>query len=608
MATAPFVYREAAPGQQAVQYAQLQEQGESDRRRTIAQAYHDMSTQATEMARNNAQMAAARSQMNQRSAELEKDRALQREGYQSAENIQAGRTKATEDAWDRRAKAQTDAEAAEVKRQARAFFQAGFSDAAMMNDPKVPQAVKDKISLGRNVRPSPDGKTWVNAHPDPDLPEKGMQTMDDLKAAEAARNAGIRASVQPGASGDKTGGWGKRTRDIEGWKNGTSPVTPRTSMGRDGWTSKPPTDPAPAPSVPRAPFNPNSEQESPPQFPSTYDGWLDYNPGSERGAASPRPPFSNTGRLRMGDDNLESPVDNDPRAHSFGSEQESPLRSYDFNSQTNGYREFFPPDYSWPPVGNNVRAHRTGPATGRFVPVAPRTSMGRDGWQSGEQTMEWRPGIGAGDIPVNLPAIPGSYPGPPENYRAKMGEIPLDERFDEPTSGFTGFDSFNSFGSRITENSNDALLRRFAQAKKSNPNIRLIKRGGGIDQLSGQQIPEQYFIQPTPEPDPSTGPEPVRPMIDPQDGIRQNQMMPRAADLVPMRPPSTSGFNPPRAGEFYYPRADGTWRTGTNYPPIAADDPYIATDAPPRMRETLPPVHPDSRLQYEILKGSFRPY
>ena len=289
MATAPFVYREAAPGQQAVQYAQLQEQGESDRRRTIAQAYHDMSTQATEMARNNAQMAAARSQMNQRSAELEKDRALQREGYQSAENIQAGRTKATEDAWDRRAKAQTDAEAAEVKRQARAFFQAGFSDAAMMNDPKVPQAVKDKISLGRNVRPSPDGKTWVNAHPDPDLPEKGMQTMDDLKAAEAARNAGIRASVQPGASGDKTGGWGKRTSDIEGWKNGTSPVTPRTSMGRDGWTSKPPTDPAPAPSVPRAPFNPNSEQESPPQFPSTYDGWLDYNPGSERGAASPRP-------------------------------------------------------------------------------------------------------------------------------------------------------------------------------------------------------------------------------------------------------------------------------------------------------------------------------
>jgi hypothetical protein len=78
----------------------------------------------------------------------------------------------------------------------------------------------------------------------------------------------------------------------------------------------------------------------------------------------------------------------------------------------------------------------------------------------------------------------------------------LDERFDEPTSGFTGFDRLNSFGSRITENSSDAIIRRFVQAKKSNPNIKLIKRGGGIDQLSGRQIPEQYFIQPQPELDP----------------------------------------------------------------------------------------------------------
>jgi hypothetical protein len=298
----------------------------------------------------------------------------------------------------------------------------------------------------------------------------------------------------------------------------------------------------------------------------------------------------------MGDDNLESPVDNDPRAHSFGS-------GYDFNSQTNGYREFFPPDYSWPPVGNDVRAHSTGPATGRFVPVAPRTSWGRDGWQSGQQTMEWRPGIGAGQAPVNLPDAPR---GPAESL------VPLDERFDEPTSGFTGFDRLNSFGSRITENSSDAIIRRFVQAKKSNPNIKLIKRGGGRDELSGQQIPEQYFIQPQPEPDPYISTDaPVRPMIDPQDGIRQNRMMQRAADLVPMRPPSSlppSGFNPPRGGEFYYPRADGTWRTGTNYPPIAADDPYISTDAPPRMRETLPPVHPDSRLQYEMLNGASRQY
>jgi hypothetical protein len=134
MAT-PFVYREAAPGQQAVQYAQLQEQGEADRRRIIAQAYHDMSTQGPEMARNNAQMAATQSQMNQRSAEAAKDRDLQREGYKSAEAVATGKTNATEDAWDRRAKAQTDAYAAEVKRQAEAFFQVGETDASMMYDP-----------------------------------------------------------------------------------------------------------------------------------------------------------------------------------------------------------------------------------------------------------------------------------------------------------------------------------------------------------------------------------------------------------------------------------------------------------------------------------------
>jgi len=403
-----FIYREAAPGQQAVQYAQLQEQADADRRRILAQTYHDMSAQGADMARTNAQMATTRSQMNQRSAEAEKDRALQREGYKSAESVAAGRTKATEDAWARRDKAQADYDAAAAKQQAEAFFQAGETDAAMMNDPKVPQALKDKIAAGRNVRPGPNG-LWINAHPNPALQLSGVQSIEDVKRRAAEATARNRALVQPGAAGDVKGNWGNRVSEIEGWKNQTSPVAPRTSMGRDGWQSAPPPEPAPDVVVPRV-------------------------------------PFSNTGRLRMGDDNLESP-----------------LRSYDFNSQTNGYREFFPPDYSWPPVGNDVRAH-------------------------------------------------------------------------------------------------------------------------------------------------STGPEPVRQMIDPQDGIRQNQMMQRAADLVPKRPPSTSGINPPRVGDFYFMKPDGTWGTGTNYPPITADDPYISTDIPPRMRETLPPVHPDSRLQYEILKGAFRPY
>jgi hypothetical protein len=405
MAT-PFIYREAAPGQQAVQYAQLQEQADADRRRILAQTYHDMSTQGTEMARTNAQMAATRSQMNQRSAEAEKDRALQRERYKSAEAVAAGITKATEDAWARRDKAQADYETAAAKQQAEAFFQAGETDAAMMNDPKVPQALKDKIAAGRNVRPGPNG-LWVNAHPNPALQLPGVQTIDDIKRRQAEADARNRALVTPVPSP------GPRPPASTDFRVPTTPepapATPRTSITRDGWQSAP----RPAPDV-----------------------------------VVPRAPFSNTGRLRMGDDNLESP-----------------LRSYDFNSPTNGYREWFPPDYSWPPVDNDVRAHSTGPA-------------------------------------------------------------------------------------------------------------------------------------------------PVRPMIDPQDGIRQNQMMQRAADLAPMRPPSTSGINPPRVGDFYYMKPDGTRGTGTNYPPTPPTMEWRPGMDEGQTLENLPdlsPLHPDSRLQYEILKGAFPP-
>lgn len=374
MAT-PFIYRESAPGQQAVQYAQLQEQADADRRRILAQTYRDMSTQGTEMARTNAQMAATRSQMNQRSAEAEKDRALQREGYKSAEAVAAGRTKATEDAWARREKAQADYDSAAAKQQAEAFFQAGETDAAMMNDPKVPQALKDKIAAGRNVRPGPNG-LWVNAHPNPALQLPGVQTIDDIKRKQSEAAARNRALVTPVPS-----------------------PGPRPPSSTDFNV------PLDRSSGPAAPY---PDREAPAQFPSTYEGWLDYNP--EPQVMSPRVPFSNTGMLRMGDDNLEA------------------------------------------------------------------------------------------------------------------------------------------------------------------------------------------------------APAPVRVMIDPQDGIRQYEMMQRAADIMPVRPPSTSGINPPRVGEFYYPRPDGARRTGTNFPPVSVNDPYISTDAPPRMKETLPPIHPDSRLQYEILKGAIRPY
>lgn len=262
-----FIYRESAPGQQAVQYAQLQEQADADRRRILAQTYRDMSTQGTEMARTNAQMAATRSQMNQRSAEAEKDRALQREGYKSAETVAAGRAKAAEDAWDKRAKAQTDFETAETKRQAEAFFQAGETDAAMMNDPKVPQALKDKIAAGRNVRPGPNG-LWVNAHPNPALQLPGVQTIDDIKRKQSEAAARNRALVTPVPS-----------------------PGPRPPSSTDFTV---PLDRSSGPVVPYP------DREAPAPFPSTYEGWLDYNP--EPKAVSPRVPFSNIGRLRMEDE------------------------------------------------------------------------------------------------------------------------------------------------------------------------------------------------------------------------------------------------------------------------------------------------------------------
>lgn len=191
MAT-PFIYTNPAAGQQAVQYAQLQAQDDADKRRLLGATLHDMSVQGIEAGRNNAQMGYSRAQLMNRSAEAERDRALQREGYRSAESINTARSAAIDAERTRRAAEQTAYEKDQLLRQQQAFFQAGETDAAMMNDPKVDKAIKQKIAQGRNVKPGANG-LWVNAHPNPALLAPAIPTIADLRAKQASALGANRA-------------------------------------------------------------------------------------------------------------------------------------------------------------------------------------------------------------------------------------------------------------------------------------------------------------------------------------------------------------------------------------------------------------------------------
>jgi hypothetical protein len=78
--------------------------------------------------------------------------------------------------------------------------------------------------------------------------------------------------------------------------------------------------------------------------------------------------------------------------------------------------------------------------------------------------------------------------------QAPSSLIPLDERFDEPTGGFTGLEKFLSFGKRATENSSEAIMRRLEIAKRQFPGATVVKHGGVMDPLTGHYIPESYFL------------------------------------------------------------------------------------------------------------------
>ncbi len=280
-----FIYTNPSAGQQAVQYAQLQAQDDADKRRLLGATLHDMSVQGIEAGRNNAQMGYSRAQLMNRSAEAERDRALQREGYRSAESINTARSAAIDAERTRRATEQAAYEKDQLLRQQQAFFQAGETDAAMMNDPKVDKAVKAKIAQGRNVKPGANG-LWVNAHPNPALLAPALPTIADLKAKQAAATGANRALISPGYTPVEqpaapiavpfTSGTGDvghvvppriQSMDFGGWSEG-------------GWNSVPRTE-APMPPVEFRPtmgdlrmLDSNIPSAPAPRIPSTYDEWI----------------------------------------------------------------------------------------------------------------------------------------------------------------------------------------------------------------------------------------------------------------------------------------------------------------------------------------------
>lgn len=172
--TKNFIFSDAVPAQQAVQYAQLanQEQAQAD------QAFNERMRNATQgrIAQNNSQqqMMMSQNQMAQRAAEAEKDRALQREGYGSAEKVAGLRA----DVYGDKIKAQQTADDAFLKRQALENFSRGNSFAETLNNPATPLHLKQKLMESGDVVMGPDG-LWRSRHANPNP----VESIDSIRAA-----------------------------------------------------------------------------------------------------------------------------------------------------------------------------------------------------------------------------------------------------------------------------------------------------------------------------------------------------------------------------------------------------------------------------------------
>jgi hypothetical protein len=93
MATTPFVYREAAPGQQAVSYAQMQANADLERNKMVNDMYSNILRNATTQSANMGNMALTRSQMDrdtgrdaQRKLEFDQSMQLERDRIAAIES------------------------------------------------------------------------------------------------------------------------------------------------------------------------------------------------------------------------------------------------------------------------------------------------------------------------------------------------------------------------------------------------------------------------------------------------------------------------------------------------------------------------------------------
>lgn len=198
MAT-PFIYREAAPGQQAVQYADMENRAEIERQKRLNDLFLAMSQQGTEFARTAGQSSAARNNSAMRSAEAEKDRALQREGYKSAEQIAAGKVASADADRKRRDDAQAEFDKQDQYNRAVAMFNAGSADAANLNSGRLqPPDISALIKRGY-AKIGPNG-VWTSAypHPGPALVTPAGQQMDTIESirARTRARAGMGGGVQ----------------------------------------------------------------------------------------------------------------------------------------------------------------------------------------------------------------------------------------------------------------------------------------------------------------------------------------------------------------------------------------------------------------------------
>lgn len=166
----PFIYREAAPGQQAVQYAQIQAQQEMDRDRMNNELYRAMSQQATQLGVGSQQAAISRAHMQQRQAENEKDRELARQGYTNAQTVAGINSGVRGGIVDARLKAQMDADTAALKLQAQDNYSRGISFAEMLNNSATPLSLKQKLMQSGDVVMGPNG-VWRSRHANPDQVE-----------------------------------------------------------------------------------------------------------------------------------------------------------------------------------------------------------------------------------------------------------------------------------------------------------------------------------------------------------------------------------------------------------------------------------------------------